>query len=384
MKRMSKDLEMGGLIYKHFHGDTTSDEEELLKAWRLNSRNAELFSRLQCAENLYEGVAELANVNVGKPFDKITGKIRRKRRVRVVKFVSGVAAVVLLGVSGIFFLWDGFVAGNDAVLAWEPVAREATMAKLETAEGNVIYLKDSMKQLPLSCLPMTRSENAGTCLEESVPGREVEYNVLTTSDRGFIKVTLYDGSRVWLNAESELRYANSFVDSRRVVFLKGEAFFEVAKDSVHPFIVNTFVSRIDVLGTSFNVSAREKSCVTTLVEGVVKMRHGVRDSVELRPGQQASVSGGGGIRVREVDSRYYTGWVDNLFAFRETSLREIMDELGKWYGCRVRFDDPGVEEQRYTAIVERFPEVDRVLHLLTKTGDFRYVRVDDLIIVKKK
>ena len=94
---------------------------------------------------------------------------------------------------------------------------------------------------------------------------------------------------MWLNAGSELRYPNTFVENQRVVYLKGEAYFDVTKDRSHPFIVKTISSEISVLGTSFNVNARENSCVTTLVEGRVRMKHGIKDSVELRAGQQLSL-----------------------------------------------------------------------------------------------
>ena len=208
--------------------------------------------------------------------------------------------------------------------------------------------------------------------------------MLTTSKQGNIKVVLYDGSLVWLNAGSELRYPNTFVENQRVVYLKGEAYFDVAKDRDHPFIVKTISSEISVLGTSFNVNARENLCVTTLVEGRVRMRHGMKDSVELCEGQQASVAKIGKIRVQDVDTRYYTSWMNNMFAFREAPLREIADVLENWYGCECRFENSTLENIPYTTMVERYSDVDSVLQILAGTGDFRYTRIGDLIIIKEK
>lgn len=214
--------------------------------------------------------------------------------------------------------------------------------------------------------------------------QEIEYNVLATSKQGNIKVTLYDGSNVWLNAGSELRYPNTFVGDQRIVYLKGEAFFEVAKDADHPFIVNTTSAVINVLGTSFNVNAYDASCVTTLIEGRVRMKNGKQDSVVLAPGEQAFLTKYGSIGVREVDVRYYTGWMNNLFAFKEAPLREIMDELGAWYGCTFRFEDPRVGNILYTTMIKRYPDVDSVLQVLSGTGDFRYIKIDNLFIIKEK
>ena len=182
-----------------------------------------------------------------------------------------------------------------------------SFATLVTTSGKVVYLEDSVKQ---ESLKERNKETLKPIENESdpqvIPTQEVEYNVLTTSKQGNIKIVLYDGSLVWLNAGSELRYPNTFVENQRVVYLKGEAYFDVTKDRSHPFIVKTISSEISVLGTSFNVNARENSCVTTLVEGRVRMKHGIKDSVELRAGQQAWVAGTEKIRVQEVDTRYYT------------------------------------------------------------------------------
>ena len=254
-----------------------------------------------------------------------------------------------------------------------------------TTSGKVVYLEDSVKQ---ESLKERNKETLKPIENESdpqvIPTQEVEYNVLTTSKQGNIKIVLYDGSLVWLNAGSELRYPNTFVENQRVVYLKGEAYFDVTKDRSHPFIVKTISSEISVLGTSFNVNARENSCVTTLVEGRVRMKHGIKDSVELRAGQQAWVAGTEKIRVQEVDTRYYTSWMNNMFAFRETSLREIATVLEDWYECKCRFESAALENIPYTTMVERYPDVDSVLQILAGTGDFRYTRIGDIIIIKEK
>ena len=195
---------------------------------------------------------------------------------------------------------------------------------------------------------------------------------------------LLDGTKVWLNSDSELRFPVTFVGDRRNVEIEGEAYFEVAKDEGKPFHVLANGVDIKVLGTSFNVNARENSCVTTLVEGLVRMKHGLQDSVELHAGQQACVSGIGKIHVQEVDTRYYTSWMNNMFAFRETPLREIANVLEEWYGCECRFETSTLENIPYTTMVERYSDIDSVLQILAGTGDFRYTRIGDMIIIKEK
>lgn len=386
MKRVRKDIEISDLIYKFLRGETSKSENELLGVWCLEPRNRKLFMELQEANHLYEGIADMCNVDTSLPFEKVNVQIRKKKRVRLMKYVSGVAAVLMIGVVFILLMEEEKKEPvRQVLLSSVSKGQMEPFATLVTTSGKVVYLEDSVKQ---ESLKMENKETLKPIESEPdtqvVPEREVEYNVLTTSKQGNIKIVLYDGSLVWLNAGSELRYPNTFVENQRVVYLKGEAYFDVTKDSSHPFIVKTISSEISVLGTSFNVNARENSCVTTLVEGRVRMKHGVKDSVELRAGQQALVTGAEKIRVQEVDTRYYTSWMNNMFAFRETPLREIATVLEDWYECKCRFESSALENIPYTTMVERYSDIDSVLQILAGTGDFRYTRIGDMIIIKEK
>ena len=387
MKRIRKDIEISDLIYKSLRGETSKSEDELLEAWCLEPRNRKLFMELREADHLYEGVADMYNVDTKVPFKNVDDRIRKKKRVRLMKYVSGVAAVLLVGV----VLW-GLMEKEEKMPVRQVLLSSVSKGKMEpfatlvTTAGKGVYLEDSVKQESLKMggnkETLKPQDLDWSFIAENV--EEVEYNVLTTSKQGNIKVVLYDGSLVWLNAGSELRYPNTFVENQRVVYLKGEAYFDVAKDHGHPFVVKTISSEISVLGTSFNVNARENSCVTTLVEGRVRMKHGMLDSVELCAGQQALLTGVGKIRVQVVDTRYYTSWMDNMFAFREAPLREIADVLENWYGCECRFENSALENIPYTTMVERYSDVDSVLQILAGTGDFHYTRIGDLIIIKEK
>ena len=386
MKRIKKDIEISDLIYKSLQGEISVDEEKFLEAWCLEPKNRELFMKLKEADVLYEGIAEMSNVDTEIPFKRVNDRIKRKKRVRAIKYISGIAAAILVGVVLILLNMEKKEPARVTPLSFIPKGQMEPLATLVTTGGKVVYPEDSVKQLAVNTnsnkVDLPTGENSDVTLPD--PVKEIEYNVLTTSKQGNIKVTLYDGSHVWLNAGSELRYPNTFVGDRRVVYLKGEAFFEVAKDAVHPFIVNTASAVINVLGTSFNVNAYDVSCVTTLVEGHVRMKNGKRDSVELRPGEQAFLTKYGSIGVREVDVRYSTGWMNNLFAFKVTPLREIVDVLGEWYGYTFRFEDPKVGNVLYTTMVKRYSGVDSVLRVLEGTGDFRFIKANDVIIIKGK
>ena len=213
MKRIRKDIEISNLIYKSLRGETSKDEDELLEAWCLESRNRKLFLEFQEADHLYEGITDMYNVDTNVPLKKVNDKIKKKKHVRVLKYISGIAAVLLVGVIFMLSMEDKTEPTRQVLLSSVSKERMEPFATLVTTTGKVVYLEDSVKQESLKAsnkesLKQEESGN-GEVLPQEIK-QEVEYNVLTTSKQGNIKVVLYDGSHVWLNAGSELRYPNSF------------------------------------------------------------------------------------------------------------------------------------------------------------------------------
>ena len=308
-----------------------------------------------------------------------------RRRVPVWRWVAAAMLPLLLG--GI--LWINLREKKDLLVA-------EVMLEIEAGTPRAVLFMEQGERIDLSLLAgdtilnkgdvRIRLDSSKSVTYEQVKGTpaKVEYNTIVVPRKGEYQLILADGSKVYLNSESRLRFPTRFEGKERRVYLEGEGYFEVARDSAKPFIVEAKEVDVRVLGTSFNVNARENSCVTTLVEGCVRMRHGMLDSVELHAGQQALLTGVGKIRVQEVDTRYYTSWMDNMFAFREAPLREIAEVLENWYGCECRFENPALENIPYTTMVERYSDVVSVLQILAGTGDFHYTRIGDLIIIKEK
>jgi ferric-dicitrate binding protein FerR (iron transport regulator) len=173
----------------------------------------------------------------------------------------------------------------------------------------------------------------------------VFYNEMHTSEGGQYLVILSDGSKVWLNAASKLRYPTQFEGSKRMVELSGEAYFEVAKQTI-PFYVKTDQQEIEVLGTSFNVKAyeNEDNIRTTLLEGSVKIvAKQVSDEVNsvellLKPGEQAVLNQKEGSKVLTVNARQSIAWRNGLFSFQGEDLKSVMREISRWYGVEVKFE----------------------------------------------
>lgn len=369
MKSIDKDIVISDLLYKSLYGDLSEDERTMLECWLKDEQNRAFYEELQQPEKLYGEVLEMADLDTGKYYRNLQGQINRKRRLRLWLAVASVAAVLLLSwlVSP---LWQQQIAEPEApyrIVRQTPVDRTL----LKTGQGTVHYLADSVRQISTPEILADKE----TAVEQQIwaDSPETEYNLLVTSSRGNIEVTLADSSRVWLNAGSQLRYPNRFTGNSREVELVGEAYFEVARNEHQPFIVRAGTTRIEVLGTQFNVEAKAgNSCITTLVKGSVKVRNKLNDSVVIHPGQQVKVPKEGAMTVKSVDLRFPTAWRRNRFAFQNEPLYRIMEQLSEWYGCTFEFRRPQQANLHFTTMIPRYDDITEVLGILQATGEFRF------------
>lgn len=207
-------------------------------------------------------------------------------------------------------------------------------------------------------------EVAGT----SFTGGEVAYNTIEIPRGGEYSLTLEDGSVVWLNADSKLRYPVTFVEGKRRVFLEGEAYFEVKKDATKPFIVSTSAGDITVLGTSFNVKnySNEPGIFTTLVEGSVSfmIANGSKERVIL-PGQQLSYLPEQGLmEVKEVNVLDVISWKERYFRFTDMPLESIMNALSRWFDVEISYENPKIKERCFSGNLDRYSTIEPFIKVI--------------------
>lgn len=376
MKRIEKNIDISDLLYKSLFGKLSEDEQTKLDCWLMDEENRKFYQELKEPEALFSDIPEMANIDTARYYRKIQGKQNFRRRLRL--GLSGVAAVAAL-FALVWMVLPLVKMPQEPMAPYFIVQQLPTdRTTLETAQGDVYLLDDSVKQLDQSELEKEKALGVKNGLAMLGGGATMKYNVLETSSRGNIQVTLSDSTRVWLNAGSRLRYPNTFTGERREVELVGEAYFEVARNEQHPFIVRTGTADIEVLGTHFNVNYdRDHTCTTTLVTGCVKVRNGKKDSVIIHPGQQVAAPAGGVMAVSTVDTRFYTAWKRDRFAFQGKALYRILEDLAEWYDFTYEFDSPGLANLHFTTIVPRYPNVTDVLSILQTTQDFTFVWVDN-------
>jgi len=224
-------------------------------------------------------------------------------------------------------------------------------------------------------------------LEPSLLETKVVYNTIITPKGGEYKLVLSDGTDVWINSSSQLKYPINFGSNAREVLLVGEAYFDVKKKTINgkrlPFIVSTGLQKLEVLGTSFNVNSYGNQITTTLVEGKVKLKYADDKEYFLKPNQQAVYEKNSrNVKIAEVDPFYITAWKNGAFAFDNATIYEVMDIVSRWYNVEIDYQED-LSGIRFTGTVSRFEEIDKLLKAIELTGSVNFKITGRRIIVMK-
>lgn len=283
---------------------------------------------------------------------------------------AAAAAGLLLVLSSGFYIYRQIAGQRPATSQFAnlDIPPGTNRATLTTSNGVVYQLNNGQEEIVVNKDSIRYKDG------DILPVNEVIRQVtLSTPRGGQYRVTLSDGTRVWLNAASSISYPTTFNGKDREVTLHGEAYFEVAKNASQPFIVHTPKQDIQVLGTEFNINCYqdEGKTVTTLVTGSVKIdtKEG-EPPLQLHPGEQA-VLDKANFDVAVVDVSLYTAWKDGDFRFRATPLVEVLRQMERWYDLDV--DYTGVPADiKIHASIRRDKKLSTVLHALEKIGDIKF------------
>ena len=263
-------------------------------------------------------------------------------------------------------------------------------AILMMADGKEVVLEQGQNlNILLNERVRVATSSQGIVYEEYGKGMVTEeYNKLTTPVGGEYSLVLSDGTKVFLNADSELKYPVEFSDGKRIVDLKGEAYFEVHKDSLRPFIVRMNGAEVTVLGTSFNVNTYgdDGQIYTTLVNGSVRVSSVKNGQAEvLKPGMQSVMNVQSGLlTVRKVDVEPYVAWREGRFVFRAMTLDLIMRQLQRWYDFEVFYQNPELKDYEFRGVIKRDMDLDKVLSVIKVTTNVDFEVKGKVITIIKR
>ena len=373
--------EIGHLLQKYFSGTIMPDEQRLLDSWmKEKEEHKQLFERLRKDTRFAEEYGIFREVDTTRAWETFRVKNGLGRQRRMTTWIKYVAVIALpLLVAGVWLLYPR--GGEQSI----PVAQNTKIVKREVSPvlevvggGKVILEKEKDKMI---------EAGRGVDVQQSSGMLEyVDTNVLRIPKGGEFKLQLADGTRVYLNSATDLRYPVAFTGPERRVYLKGEAYFEVAKDVEHPFIVVTDDVQVRVYGTSFNVNTLGADGVrTVLVEGKVGIRGQDLDrEYVLKPNELAFYDRNSrDMKIETVDPDLYTLWRKGIFVFERETLENIMNTLSLWYDMEVFFQSESAKQLHFSGHMKRYEQIEDILHAITDATGVVFTINDRTVCVSR-
>ena len=390
--------EIDQLIWRVLDGKASEGEIRELKGWiEEKESNREYFRQWKKIWNMTNGptLSVSRKQREKERFLKsihqsYAGKVRKRR---IIHYWPVAASVVLLvGVFVGFALNEWSQMKADQGIAQTERIVPGVKAELILSTGERVCLAqrsefiEGMKESGIRNDSLAGLNYVGAKIQGKEIGEEIVYNTMQIPVGGFYQLKLADGTKVWLNSLTRLRFPVTFAGEERKVYLTGEAYFEVARDSVHPFIVATDEGmEVKVYGTEFNVDTYRKGTVkTTLVNGKVGIRvSATGEEVRLSPNQMALFTKATqSIQVENVDPYGAVAWKDGKFVFEDEPMEEIMERLSRWYDVKVFYANERIKKHTFTGIITRFADISDVLHLMEETAAVEFNIQGNIVTVK--
>lgn len=369
-KEVENSSRIGYLIGGFITETLSIEEREELDAWVLSSdRNMQLFEDLTEEGRVNEFMLWLATSDVESRLSETRKRLRQTERPVIRTYLPYAAAACLLIAA---MIWYGRSSkqetGNlDPVVAKKDIEPGAAIAELRLPDGRRIQLGESRD----TTIDNIQIEGA---LLKYLGNNSVGWHEVIIPKKGFFKLELPDGTKVWLNSVSSIKYPGSFSGKTREVSVTGETYFEIAVDKQRPFIVTVGAHKIQAVGTAFNVNEFDESI--TLVEGVVRVKLN-NEEFSLRSGEQLGFNG----VIKNVQTGYILAWTKNEFRFHNQTINEIKPLLERWYDANLVIKDSiGFH---FNGTIERTVPISRVLELLQATGHLRFQINDNSITVTR-
>lgn len=385
--------EMDYIVSAYLAGEPLSTEERLkAEKWlqeHKEEKNVKLIEGMFTSGRLIQQTPEIRGQEAFRKIAKeaMQRLSRRKRKIRLY-YSCSVAAVVILFCCIWVFLPRSPQQDSQMIAKNTPKTENTFKPHLKLSTGEIIELDKYQEQMiRKDCVQIQNTNNTLIYTSDSTPPVIMEYNTLSLPRGTEYSIMLADGTKVYLNAGSEIRYPVTFTGDYREVELKGEAYFEVARDEQRPFRVRlTDDVCVRVLGTSFNVTAysTQQRVVTTLEEGHVQLEY-EKQHVDITPGEQAIYDKGNGkVEVKRVDTKLYTSWRDGYYKFDSMTLEEIMETLTLWYDLNVFYSNPEVKSLEFTGRLKRYDNVEGLFRKLEDTGLVEFTLKGNNVTINKK
>ena len=370
------------LIQLDLIGGLSPEEKGKLEDWINESEEHRL---LFCKIKKQLSINEIRNylqTDVEDAWEKVREKtfgappVRPRIRPKWLKYAA-VVLPVLLSIT-LWYTWKEEMKNKQAT-----VARLSPVLTLDNGEK---YQLDPEEQTEIYVDEEVKAYQAGGGLIYDTTARQEEnkYNRIEVPRGSEYWIVLPDGTRVWLNAATELKYPVAFHAKERRVYLKGEAYFEVAPDKNRPFYVETEEVKVRVLGTVFDVNTHYTRGVrTVLVEGAVALEWGDQKEIRMKPGELADFDRTTTeVTLKEVDVTSYISWKEGYFVFEDEPLEEIMHTLSLWYDKEFLFVGKRSRTLHFSGHIKRYERIETILSAITDVTGVEFRMNGQIILIR--
>jgi len=378
MKRIQEQFKYAQLFVAKLLGSLDDQEVSDIQEWESDDRNRKLQQDILNSEafedwnhavnkiNKEDQWKEFINrMNVGQDRGKVI-------KMRIYKAVASIAAVLVIGISLFYVYQLRNVDHNSPMIVQADIKPGKPQATLILDNGNEVHLEAESATI-IQEGNISIANDKGVLAYDSVPTANIKpsKNILKIPRGAEYQLVLPDGTKVWLNSDTELAYTVPFVGKERRVQLHGEAYFDVTHNKEKPFIVETDKHSIEVLGTQFNISSytEDINVVTTLVEGKVKVVQELENNMVvqefLSPGEQSLFNKETKyISKQKVETDLYTAWKDKRFKFKNEPLQSFFTKLARWYDVEIFITDESIKDTRFTGDLPRYNNMADILTIL--------------------
>lgn len=378
---MNKNTDISDLIAKHITDTLSIEEKELLNEWLEDPYNQLQFDVITSKETIQKNRTDFEQFDPEEDWGKLEREISRKRR--VMHWMKYAAAIVLpVGIALFTYLYSDGLFETENLVAQNEFALESEEVELQMHDGKVyaIHNDTAINRADVHI----RVDSSKITYEHKQIANELEYNTIRIPRGKQYQLSLSDGTKVWLNADTKFRYPIAFVGDKREVFIEsGEVFFDVTENKEKPFIVNFNKHQVKVLGTQFNIKSYEENNadLVTLAEGSIQIDND-NSSVELVPNQQAVIGRGNNhIKINTVEAKFFTAWTNKRFLYKQEKLEDIMNDLSRFYNIKIFYRNQKVKEEVFSLRLSQEDTFETILENFELTGKVQFeINKNNIII----
>jgi transmembrane sensor len=360
------------LLERYHRGECTAEEEVMLSLWFHKESISSKWEQNAIDDEMAKSMKQAIDASIDRH--------EQPKRLSWYKYAAAAAIVMISLGAALFFNYQKNQRASSLEYADSYISPGEDKAILTLADGKEISLNDASvgKLASQSGISITKSKTGQVIYTINkaitpVKDAKVEYNTITTPRGGQYVINLPDGTTVWLNAESSVKFPVSFINlDERHVELKGEAYFEVAPDKDRPFKVLSNQQVVEVFGTHFNVMAyaNEANVETTLLEGKVSVTYQSKEKF-IKPGQQVQLIAGEMKVLNNVDLEGTIAWKNKVFQFDNTDIDKVLRQIERWYNVDVQYAGPKPDVS-FTGVIPMNVNVSKILRVMEQTCNVKF------------